>query len=412
MDLNNIRPVLLGADMNCYNVARAFHEEYGVVSYAFGRYAIGVTQNSKIIRFTECPELEDKEKLIKLLVDFAKDSPEKVNILIGCTDAYVELIAECADRLADFYIIPYADFSMIKKVTSKADFYGLCDKYKIQYPKTAVVTSENYADFVSPFEYPIIIKPSVSAEYWKHPFDGMKKVYRAQNAGETKKILSDIYKSGYPEKVIIQDMIPGNDDAMYVLTAYSDKNAKVRMMCLGHVLLEEHTPKGLGNHAAIITAYKPELCEKFKELIEGEGFVGYANFDIKYDRRDGTYRAFEINTRQGRSNYYVTAAGYNIARNIITDRVACLPYAGCEICKNEIYWRYIPDHVVKKYVPADDYKKVKSIKKDGKAYSSFRYPYDLKNNPKRVFYIIAHELRQIKKFDKYYKPEIEAREKL
>ena len=34
-----ITPVLLGADLNCYNVARAFHEEYGVVSYAFGRYA-------------------------------------------------------------------------------------------------------------------------------------------------------------------------------------------------------------------------------------------------------------------------------------------------------------------------------------------------------------------------------------
>ena len=27
-------PVLLGADLNCYNVARAFHEAYGVVSYA------------------------------------------------------------------------------------------------------------------------------------------------------------------------------------------------------------------------------------------------------------------------------------------------------------------------------------------------------------------------------------------
>ena len=25
-----ILPVLIGADMNCYNVARAFHEQYGV----------------------------------------------------------------------------------------------------------------------------------------------------------------------------------------------------------------------------------------------------------------------------------------------------------------------------------------------------------------------------------------------
>ncbi len=31
-------PVLIGGDMNCYSVARAIHEEYGVKSYAFGRF--------------------------------------------------------------------------------------------------------------------------------------------------------------------------------------------------------------------------------------------------------------------------------------------------------------------------------------------------------------------------------------
>ena len=46
-----ITPVLLGADLNCYNVARAFHMQYGVKSYAFGRYAVSATKYSKIINF-------------------------------------------------------------------------------------------------------------------------------------------------------------------------------------------------------------------------------------------------------------------------------------------------------------------------------------------------------------------------
>ena len=37
--------------------------------------------------------------------------------------------------------------------------------------------------------------------------------------------------------------------------------------------------------------------EKFKEYLEEIGFVGYSNFDIKFDSRDGTFRAFEINLR-------------------------------------------------------------------------------------------------------------------
>jgi glucose-1-phosphate thymidylyltransferase short form len=37
----------------------------------------------------------------------------------------------------------------------------------------------------------------------------------------------DIYASGYPDKMILQKMVPGGDDHMRVLTAFSDENGKV-----------------------------------------------------------------------------------------------------------------------------------------------------------------------------------------
>ena len=60
---NIVTPVLLGADLNCYNVARAFHEQYGVVSYAFGRYAVSATKYSKIVRFTPIPDIDNEETM-------------------------------------------------------------------------------------------------------------------------------------------------------------------------------------------------------------------------------------------------------------------------------------------------------------------------------------------------------------
>ncbi len=46
-----IIPVLLGADLNCYSVARAFHEAYGVTSEVFGKCNLGTIKYSKIYKF-------------------------------------------------------------------------------------------------------------------------------------------------------------------------------------------------------------------------------------------------------------------------------------------------------------------------------------------------------------------------
>jgi len=395
-----ITPVLLGADLNCYNIARAFHEAYGVVSYAFGRYEIGATMHSKIVRFTAVDHFNTPSIMVDTLDEFARDHKGETLILLGCTDEYVNLII-ANKPLLHRYITPYIDKELSEDITLKDHFYQYCEEYGIPYPKTVILKRGDKLNLTLE-EYPVVIKPSSSIEYWHNPFDGMKKVYRARNEAQAQKVIDEIWASGYKEKIIVQDMIPGDDQMMYTMTAYANRDGKVTMMCLGHVLLEEHTPKGLGNHAAILTTRNDALAEKLKAFLEGINFRGFANFDIKFDSRDGQFKLFEVNIRQGRSNYYVTAAGNNIARLIVEDRVEEKPYEGCKLDSEEIYWRYIPDSVVLKYSDKENCDKVRALKKAGKAYSSMRYPYDLKLNPMRWFYVNAHELNHIKKYKQFY----------
>ena len=147
-------------------------------------------------------------------------------------------------------------------------------------------------NFEMSFPYPVILKASESTSYWEHEFEGQKKVYLLDNRQELEETIEKIYSAGYENPLIIQDTIPGNDEFMYVVTSYSNQDGKVEMMCLGHVLLEEHTPKGLGNHACIITEFNEDLLEQTRALLEGMGYVGFSNFDIKYDKRDNG-REFE-----------------------------------------------------------------------------------------------------------------------
>ncbi len=402
-----IVPVLLGADLNCYNIARAFHMKYGVKSYAFARYAISATKYSRIVHFTCVPDIDHDSVMLDTLHRFADAHIGDRMVLFGCTDDYVAMIIRNREELSDF-VIPYPPKEMLATVSKKAEFYEMCDKFGIPHPDTVVLTKKTTADALSPeklgFSYPIIVKPSSSVDYWKHSFDGMKKVYTADSPERAAEIVNEIYSSGYPEKIILQEFIAGGDSQMRVFTCFSDEHGKVRAMCLGHTMLEEHTPKGLGNHAAIVTEPVSSLpiADKIKDMLEALGYTGFSNFDIKL--REGTkddFRVFEINLRQGRSNFYLTSAGLNVA--YLANEVYESDGNDCNKVENVVFWHHIPKSTAYKYTEDKALvEKAKKLAREGREYSSVWYTPDMRFNPLRTLCVLEQLRRQKGKFKKYY----------
>lgn len=393
-------PVLLGGDINTYSVARAFYEQYQVKTYIFGKFPTGPSYNSKIIEYHANPKIDTDDYFLKTVNGFAKKHAEKRVILIGCGDSYVALISKHKTELAGNIIAPYIAFDLMNSLQQKDTFYSLCEKHQVDYPGTLIYDQSMGLDFQMDFPFPVILKPSDSIQYWEHPFETQNKVYTIKNRKELLQVIKDIYGAGYTDKLIIQDMIPGNDEYMRVLTCYSDKNGKVKMMCLGHVLLEEHTPHGLGNHAIIITEPNEALMEHVKNLLEDLHYIGFSNFDIKYDRRDGKYKFFEINTRQGRSNYYVTGSGFNVAKYIVEEYIYGKEQE-LEIAKEERLWMVVPKKVAFKYVKDEQMKaKMRRLIKEKKMVNPVFMRGDLK--PKRFLAMVKTHFSHFVKFKKYY----------
>lgn len=394
-------PVLLGGDINTYSVARAFYEEYQVKSYVFGKYQTGPSFNSEITNYEGNPAIDTDDYFLKRINTFAKEHQDKKILLIGCGDSYVALASRHKDALESNVIAPYIDFELMDSLQQKERFYELCEKHGVDYPKTIVYKKEMGLNFACDFSYPVIVKPSNSIAYWEHPFPTQNKIYKLDSREEMERVIGEIYEAGYDDALIIQDTIPGNDEYMRVLTSYSDQNGKVKMMCLGHVLLEEHTPHGLGNHAVIITEPNQELMGRVKSLLEDLHYVGFSNFDIKYDLRDDTYRFFEINTRQGRSNYYVTGSGFNVAKYFVEDYIYNreLPY---EEAKEEHLWMTVPKGVAYKHVKDPVFvAKMKKLVSEGKMVNPVFMRGDLK--PMRFLRMLKTHLKQYSYFNQYYK---------
>ena len=374
METCSFQPLLFGGDINVYSVARAFHEAYGVKSIAFGKFAATFPcAFSSIIDYRPCLENEDADAFLKNVTDVAREVHPKTVLVSG---------------------------EMLDQLTDKEQFYALCDRYGIDHPTTFVYSKEMGHDFKPPFGAPYIAKPADGVAYWATGHRELKKVYLCDTWEELLAALDEVYAAGYPGKMILQEFIPGDDTYMRVLTNYSDQHGKVKLMCLGHVLLEEHSPHGIGNHAVIITEHQQELCDKIRGMLEDLGYVGFSNFDIKYDQRDGKYKAFEINCRQGRSNYYVTGSGHNIATYLVGDLIEGkdLPLT---VVKNQSLWRMIPRCLAYEFIPKNYHPQMKALIRAGADHHSMEYRPDYTLG--RVLRVWKNHIGNIHRFRQYCK---------
>ena len=392
-------PLLFAGDINVYSVARAFNEEYGCIAKAYGKADSIFCRDSNILDYSAVPGADEPEVFFGLVKDFAEKNGSMAVIVMGCGDSYVELASRFRDEFPSNVIAPYIDIDLMHRLIHKERFYEMCERVGVGYPTTFVHHCGESLELDPPFEGPYIVKPSNGIEYWQHPYPTQKKVYKVDSWTEVISVLGDIYGSGYSDSVIIQNFIPGDDSYMRVLTSYSDRNGKVVMMCLGHVLLEEHTPHGIGNHAVILTERDEELMLGFKKLLEDMKYTGWSNFDIKYDMRDGGFKAFEINTRQGRSNYYVTASGANVARYVVEDR---LDQTEKELwlVDNDSLWMNVPKQVAFSYVKREGYReKMKELISAGKCANPLLNPKE--TSARRKYFITRNQLGHFYKYRKY-----------
>lgn len=319
-------PVLLGSDFNVYGMARSLYDIYGKPVKAFAEVSLAPTRYTKIVDlelipgFSEDPVWIDEMKKIKKRY---ADHKEPV-ILIGCGDGYAELISKHKAELEDVFVCPYVDYEMLRNLNNKENFYKMCDKYDLPYPKTKIITKAMYEsgeEITQPFGYPVALKPANSVEWLDIHFEGRKKAFIIQNEAEFKDVVAKSYTNGYTSDFILQDFIPGDDSHMRTLNVYVDRNHQVKLMCLGHPLLEDPAPAAIGNYVAIIPEYNQDIYNRVQKFLEEIEFTGYCNFDIKFDTRDQSYKLFEINLRTGRSSFFVTLNGYHLADWVVQDYV-------------------------------------------------------------------------------------------
>ncbi|APX73328.1 carboxylate--amine ligase [Companilactobacillus allii] len=399
--------------MNVYGMARAFHELYGGVVDAYAGAQLAPTRYTEIINLTIYPGFAEDPVFIKKMREIAKkyENHDEPIILIGCGDGYAELISQHMEELSKTFICPYVGYDLLKSLNNKESFYKVADEHNLPHPLTKIITKAAYEDsdksgLEVPFDFPVALKPANSVEWLDINFEGRKKAFTIHSNEEYMDIVSKIYDNGYNSDLILQDFIPGDDSNMRVLNAYVDKENHVKMMCLGHPILEDPTPQSIGNYVAIVPEFNQDVYDLVQKFLEDIEFTGFANFDMKYDARDKTFKFFEINLRQGRSSFFVTLNGYNLAKYVVEDYIEDsldkqpTVYANKNKAQHKL-WLGIPVKVFRKYAAdneASEYAE-ELIKQDRTGTTVF---YDKDKSFKRWLLMTYMFHNYVKRFDKYF----------
>ena len=141
-----------------------------------------------------------------------------------------------------------------------------------------------------------------------------------------------------------------------------NQEGKVEFLSFAQIGLQERTKSMVGNAAVLINGFNTtdgnvkKQAKEIKKFMESIHYQGFAEVDMKYDSRDKTFKVLEINARQGRCSYYVSALGKNLVKVLVDD---CLYNLKNEykFLDQEVLLSFVPKGIIKKYIKNKEFKK-------------------------------------------------------
>lgn len=354
--------LILGSDANAYYMARCTHEAYHKKAHLIGKDRLAFTKYSNILTIQYEKDLWQEERFIEIINKYAKEKKDKKILVISTNETYAEFLMRNQNKLQKNLVYAYPENQILETLTNKEKFYKNYKNKGLEFPETFYFDCTKNTILPSTLDFPLIVKPANVVLYNHLKFEGKNKIYKIENQDELEKVIGDIIQAGYNDKLIIQEYIPGDDSYLFDAVVYVDRNGKVKTLSFAQIGLQERTKSMVGNAAVLINGFNTtagntkEMMEKITKFMEEISYRGFAEFDMKYDERSNTFKVLEVNARQGRCSYYVSALGANLIKTLVDDLIYQIELPK-QVLQEEILLSFVPKGIIKKYITDEAFKK-------------------------------------------------------
>ncbi len=310
IDVNSIPVVILKFNFGSLGIARSLGR-LGVPVYAVHPDANDPTLASKYCRKTLIWDIDKQPAAdsLKFLEDLGCQF-DRSAILISTTDATTIFVSHNAEKLKKHYIFPNQSSELVTSLIDKKKMYYLAKEHNVQVPLTMFPQSKDeLMDNLKDFQFPFLFKCIDGTLLTTHNEHKMIKVNNKRELMEA----YDQWEVSDKPNFMLQEYIPGGEDAAWMFNGYFDRNLNC---VLGF------TGKKIRQHPAYMGAASLGVCLRNEELdnltcrfMKAIGYQGVLDIDYCYDSRDGKYKVLDVNPRIGSSfRLFVDRNGMDVAR--------------------------------------------------------------------------------------------------
>jgi predicted ATP-grasp superfamily ATP-dependent carboligase len=249
--------------------------------------------------------------LLELRGHFAKKP-----ILIATSDETAIVVADAYDELAEAYLIAQNGGAIVAALADKMTMFGLARKHGLPAPQTLLPrTLEEAKAYAATASYPVMLKGAMGNRLYARTGKKMVFVHGAAELLEQYQLLQD------PDQpnLMIQEVIPGGDDEVYIFNGYFDRNSDCLIGYTGRKIRQ--FPVHVGCASLGECCWVQEVADLTTTFMKKVGYRGILDIGYRKDPRDGRYKVLDINPRVGQAfRLFVSDNDLDVVRALYLDQ--------------------------------------------------------------------------------------------
>lgn len=236
-------------------------------------------------------KLHEPVELKKFLIQLAETEKLQGWIILPTEDSVVYTLSMFKSELERFYIIPTAEWDVIKYTYDKKLTYLLAEKLGIPIPKTFYPKDiDDVTSICEKVQFPCLLKPSVMHRFYNLT---SKKLLKVDSKSEMISAYKTMAQLIPPSEILIQEIVSGTPKTPISFGCFITKDLLSWVMIAKKRMIPLDFGVGTYNETTVI----PELKESSLRILHEIGYYGLCEVEFIKDPKDQKYKFLEINPR-------------------------------------------------------------------------------------------------------------------